>query len=351
MATRQVRDAKDSLSGELIYFKGHAQAVYMSDGRTVEEAINSGGGSSGGSVDLSDYATKTELATKQDVISDIDTIRSNAANYKGTVTGVKVNGTTKNPSNGVVDIGAVITEHQDISGKQDKLVSGTNIKTINGASILGSGNIAISGGGSDSPVFITHFTVGEFASGTVEFTDEQVEAIIDAARQNKIIALPNSSSNGYTGILVSSYDYWEDEDGSWALTLTIIHNGASYSNAMAHHRPYFNWGHLTISSFTPLVETISVNEDGYAVADSYNKDNLIVIIEGECGYLQIGEVGTEYGMTIRFFTGEDCTIDYWGYWANGIIPTIAPYTVYEMSIVYGVDYTPCAVLTPFKQIE
>lgn len=32
--------------------------------------------------------------------------------------------------------------------KQDKLVSGTNIKTINGSSILGSGNITISGGSS-----------------------------------------------------------------------------------------------------------------------------------------------------------------------------------------------------------
>ena len=47
MATRQVRDAKDSLSGELIYFKGHAQAVYMSDGTTVEDAINSSGGGEG----------------------------------------------------------------------------------------------------------------------------------------------------------------------------------------------------------------------------------------------------------------------------------------------------------------
>lgn len=32
-----------------------------------------------------------------------------------------------------------------ISGKQDKLVSGTNIKTINGNSVLGSGNVSISG--------------------------------------------------------------------------------------------------------------------------------------------------------------------------------------------------------------
>ena len=36
-----------------------------------------------------------------------------------------------------------LTQHQDISGKQNKLVSGTNIKTINNNSILGSGNIEI----------------------------------------------------------------------------------------------------------------------------------------------------------------------------------------------------------------
>lgn len=35
----------------------------------------------------------------------------------------------------------------DLSTKQDTLVSGTNIKTINGASLLGPGNIVIEGGG------------------------------------------------------------------------------------------------------------------------------------------------------------------------------------------------------------
>lgn len=85
----------------------------------------------------------TEAATPSAVKSAYDLANS----YKGTVTGVKVNGTTKSPSSGVIDLGTVITSHQDISGKQDKLVSGTNIKTINGESILGSGNITISGGG------------------------------------------------------------------------------------------------------------------------------------------------------------------------------------------------------------
>lgn len=35
----------------------------------------------------------------------------------------------------------------EISSKQDTLVSGTNIKTVNNTSLLGSGNIVISGSG------------------------------------------------------------------------------------------------------------------------------------------------------------------------------------------------------------
>lgn len=98
------------------------------------------------------YATTSQVNDKQDRIDDLEAIRSGAAKgatalqseqYKGTVTGVKINGTTKSPSSGIVDLGTVITAHQDISGKQDNLVSGTNIKTINGQSILGEGNIEI----------------------------------------------------------------------------------------------------------------------------------------------------------------------------------------------------------------
>lgn len=91
---------------------------------------------------------KSDLASAvQTSLGKADTaLQSYTEQYKGTVTGVKVNGTTKSPSNGVVDLGTVITAHQDISGKQDKLVSGTSIKTVNGESLLGSGDITISGG-------------------------------------------------------------------------------------------------------------------------------------------------------------------------------------------------------------
>lgn len=51
MSTRKIKDGK--VDGEKVYFKGHAKATFMSDGRTVEDAINQagtgGGGSSSGS--------------------------------------------------------------------------------------------------------------------------------------------------------------------------------------------------------------------------------------------------------------------------------------------------------------
>lgn len=49
------------------------------------------------------------------------------------------------------DLSSIIASiEQQIAAKQEKLVSGTNIKTINGESILGSGDITISSGGSSS---------------------------------------------------------------------------------------------------------------------------------------------------------------------------------------------------------
>lgn len=45
------------------------------------------------------------------------------------------------------DLKTIKDKADSVSGKQDKLVSGTNIKTVNGESLLGGGNIEIKGGG------------------------------------------------------------------------------------------------------------------------------------------------------------------------------------------------------------
>lgn len=51
MSTRKVKDAKDLSTNELIYFKSHAKATYMSNGTTVEDAINSIGSGGNGVVE------------------------------------------------------------------------------------------------------------------------------------------------------------------------------------------------------------------------------------------------------------------------------------------------------------
>lgn len=49
---------------------------------------------------------------------------------------------------GPVDIADVTGLTAALDAKQDDLVSGTNIKSINGASVLGSGDLTVSGGAS-----------------------------------------------------------------------------------------------------------------------------------------------------------------------------------------------------------
>ena len=60
MEKRKIKDALDLDTGEKIYFRSHAEATYMSDGRTVEQAVKQGGGGSSGSYD--DTEIRNEIA-------------------------------------------------------------------------------------------------------------------------------------------------------------------------------------------------------------------------------------------------------------------------------------------------
>lgn len=103
--------------------------------------------------DISNLATKSELDTKQDIISDLAIIREGASkgetalqSYTETdpvYTADKANIALKSE---IPDISNLATK-SELDAKQDTLVSSENIKTINGTSILGAGNIEIQGGG------------------------------------------------------------------------------------------------------------------------------------------------------------------------------------------------------------
>ena len=68
----------------------------------------------------------------------------------------------------------------DLSSKQSSLISGTNIKTINGQSVLGNGNIEITGGGSGGGYFTgtAGITVGGITTGDT-FKDVPVTDMIN----------------------------------------------------------------------------------------------------------------------------------------------------------------------------
>lgn len=128
--------------------------------------------------DLNTLATKEELATKADasaLSSKQDTlvsgtniktingetilgsgnlvIQSGTSNwddiqgkpqFAGVATSGNYNDLINKPT--IPDVSGLATK-QEIAGKQDTLVSGTNIKTINGNSVLGAGDITIQAGG------------------------------------------------------------------------------------------------------------------------------------------------------------------------------------------------------------
>ena len=149
----QTSDHPEKMS-DYIRYSNDVKAYILTDKNTTFKTINgeqiTGNGdiTIDANVDLSDYVTKTELATKQDVISDLDAIRSGAALGATALQSVPSEYATEQ----WVNEQGFLKEHQDISNlatkselnaKQDTLVSGSNIKTVNGESLLSSGNMEL----------------------------------------------------------------------------------------------------------------------------------------------------------------------------------------------------------------
>lgn len=86
-----------------------------------------------------------------------------------------------------------------VSGKQDTLISGTNIKTINNESILGSGNIVISGGSGGSANII-ELTQAEYDALTA-YTPDAMYVITDAQEIN----MDNYATTGDIQTALDSY--------------------------------------------------------------------------------------------------------------------------------------------------
>lgn len=106
---------------------------------------------------VGDYATKTELAGKADS-SVVESLSTQVATNTSDISIIK----TKQEEDG----NKIDALDKEMATKQDLLVSGTNIKTINSQSLLGEGNILIDSGSNIPFLFInsTAHLSGDFAA-------------------------------------------------------------------------------------------------------------------------------------------------------------------------------------------
>lgn len=101
-----------------------------------------------------------------------------------------------------------------LASKQDNLVSGTNIKTVNGSSLLGSGNITITGSGVDVP---SYSIIGNSTASTVTNSSITYKA---SGKQTYTGTLTWSATTAPSGATNNSYN-WVQIGNLVTLNITI----------------------------------------------------------------------------------------------------------------------------------
>lgn len=147
-----------------------------------------------------------------------------------------------------------------VEGKQDKLVSGTNIKTINGTSLLGSGNIVISGGGGSS-------------SGSGAYAE-----------------VNHGTSDTTFALTPNTFHVWDEVS---ALTLTLGSETAGVANEYLFQ---FNSG--TTATVLTLPDDIKwANDSAPTIAE--NMIYQVSILKGLASVLEFNNAATIFSFTIN----------------------------------------------------
>lgn len=151
----------------------------------------------------------------------------------GTITGIKMNGASKGTS-GVVDLGTVITAHQDISGKQDKITSTAKLPA---SLVSGLATVATSGSYNDlSNKPTVHDVTYTKLIGSVDFTltaytdapyfDDQNAATWE---YNSVIGGKALTSTTDIGLLIgNSYTLGVNLQGTTTLFRATAEEGSPY---------------------------------------------------------------------------------------------------------------------------
>jgi hypothetical protein len=149
-----------------------------------------------------------------------------------------------------------------LEGKQDVLVSGDNIKTINSQSILGAGDITIQGG-------------RPYVRKTTNYTAVDKEIVLaDTTGGAFTITLPASPAVGST-VTIADAGNWETHN------LTVARNGSTIEGAAAN---------LTLSTAGVMVDFIfdGTTWQAYTQASAAGFGNIPVASAGTLGGVKVG---------------------------------------------------------------
>lgn len=154
----------------------------------------------------------------------------------GTVTGVKINGTTKSPSSGVVDIGTVLTSHQDITGKLDKV---TSTDTTDRVYV-----VTNSGYQTTLPISVSNYTASSIvkrnANGTIQIPNPKADsegankAYVDTGLATKLATsvLNSTTSLGTLGTTSKLYAVGVDANDKLCVAVPWTDTNSHYTTSL-----------------------------------------------------------------------------------------------------------------------
>jgi len=148
-------------------------------------------------------------------------------------------------------VAAVVTS---LSGKQDVLVSGDSIKTINGTSLLGSGNLVIAGGGGSG---VTNLTYTPSPTNGIVVSDSGTDATILAAdATNAGLMLAAEKTKLAIALVAVGVDYrgaYNNGDGTYGIGSVVLYNNYLYEKISNPGNPGYPPSGADWQLFEPLI--------------------------------------------------------------------------------------------------
>lgn len=242
--------------------------------------------------------------------------------------------------------------------KQDTLVSGTNIKTINNQSLLGEGNIDIEGGAStwdeieDKPTFATVATSGSYNDLSNKPTIPDVTGKADkvSSATNGHLAGLNASGNlTDSGIVPSTLVYQGANQGTvpsvdFNPQSDTVHVTAQTLSDPQKQQARTNIGAAGVNDIVgiPIVNHGTSDKGTSSTSYSIAPNTLHVWGEVDALYLSLttGEVGYAQEYNIQFTSGStatDLNLPSTIQWINNVKPeNVVADAIYQVSILNGI---------------